>query len=262
MRVEQLGAGEPSVAVVGAIHGDEPCGVTAIDRLLASEPPIERPVKLIVANERALAAEQRYCEEDLNRAFPGDTDGSTHESRLAAELAAELDGCTTLALHSTQSYEEPFAIVRRAGGRSEELARRLPVEAIVETGPFDDGRLFQSVETLVEVEAGYQGSTVAADNATRVVREFLRATGVLADQPPLEPREHEVYRLDDVVPKREAEEYEVYVSNFERVEAGDAFAAADGERVVADEPFYPVLLSAYGYEDVFGYTAKKRDNIV
>lgn len=261
MRIEQLGAGEPAVAVVAAIHGDEPCGVTAIDRLLASDPPIEQPVKLIVANERALAAEQRYCEEDLNRTFPGDPDGPTHESRLAAELTAELEGCTTLALHSTQSYEKPFAIVERAGSRSEELTRQLSVDAVVETGPFDDGRLFQSVETLVEVEAGYQGSTAAADNASRIVREFLRATGVLVDAPPLEPREHPIYRLDDVVPKTEAEEYEVYVSNFERVEAGDAFAAADGKRVIADEPFYPVLLSAYGYEDVFGYTAKKRDNI-
>lgn len=260
MRIEQLGAGEPSVAVVGAIHGDEPCGVTAIDRLLASDPPIERSVKLIVANERALAAEQRYCEEDLNRTFPGDPDGPTHESRLAAELTAELEGCTTLALHSTQSYEGPFAIVERAGGPSEELARQLSVDAIVETGPFDDGRLFQSVETLVEVESGYQGSTMAADNATRIAREFLRATGVLADEPPLDPREHGVYALKDVVPKDEADEYEVFVSNFERVEAGDPFAAADGDTVVADEPFYPVLLSAYGYEDVFGYVAEKVDS--
>ncbi len=259
MRIEQLGAGEPSVAVVGAIHGDEPCGVTAIDRLLASDPPIERPVKLIVANERALAAEQRYCEEDLNRTFPGDPDGPTHESRLAAELTAELDGCTTLALHSTQSYEEPFAIVRQAGGPSEALARQLSVDAIVETGPFDDGRLFQSVETLVEVESGYQGSAMAADNATQIVREFLRATGVLADKPPLEPRKHAVYTLKDVVPKDNADEYEVFVSNFERVDAGDPFAAADGDTVVAEEPFYPVLLSAYGYEDVFGYAATKSD---
>ena len=259
MRIEQLGAGEPSVAVVAAIHGDEPCGVTAIDRLRASDPPIEQPVKLIVANERALAAEQRYCEEDLNRTFPGDPDGPTHESRLAAELTAELDGCTTLALHSTQSYEEPFAIVRQAGGPSEELARRLSVDAIVETGPFDDGRLFQSVGTLVEVESGYQGSAMAADNATRIVREFLRATDVLADEPPLEPSEHAVYTLKDVVPKGNADEYEVFVSNFERVDAGDPFAAADGDTVVAEEPFYPVLLSAYGYEDVFGYAAKKSD---
>jgi predicted deacylase len=260
MRIEQLGEGEPAVAVVGAIHGDEPCGVTSIERLLESSPAVGRPVKLIVANEAALDAETRYVEEDLNRAFPGDPDGPTHESRLAAELTAELAGCTTLALHSTQSYEKPFAIVQEAAGVPLELASRLSVDAVVETGPFDDGRLFESVSRLVEVEAGYQGSATAADNATRVVREFLRATGVLADEPPLEPQDHSVYRLNDVVPKGDAQDYEVFVSNFERVEAGDAFAAVDGDTVVADEPFYPVLLSAYGYEEVFGYAAKKRDS--
>lgn len=260
MRIEQIGEGEPAVAVVGAIHGDEPCGVTAIERLLESEPAVEQPVKLIVANERALKAGSRYVEEDLNRAFPGDPDGPTHESRLAAELTAELAGCTTLALHSTQSYEEPFAIVREAAGSPMELASQISVDAVVETGPFDDGRLFESVTRLVEVEAGYQGTTAAADNATRIVREFLRSTGVLTDKPPLEPLDHPVYRLNNVVPKDDAQDYEVFVSNFERVEAGDAFAAIDGDTVVADEPFYPVLLSAYGYEDVFGYAAKKRDS--
>lgn len=259
MRIEQVGDGDPSVAVVAAIHGDEPCGVRAIERLLDSDPDVDQPVKLIVANEPALAAQTRYLDEDLNRAFPGDPDGTTRESRLAAELTAELDGCTTLALHSTQSYEQPFAIVREAAGPPLELARQLDVDAVVETGPFDDGRLFESVSRLVEIECGYQGSQQAADNATRIVREFLRATGVLVDEPALEPREYPVFYLDDVVPKSEAEEYEVFVTNFERVEAGDPFAAVDGEQVIAEEPFYPVLLSAYGYEDVFGYAAKKRD---
>jgi hypothetical protein len=53
-----------------------------------------------------------------------------------------------------------------------------------------------------------------------------------------------------------AQEYEVFAENFEEVLAGEQFAAADGEAVIADEDFHPVLLSAYGYEDVFGYTAE------
>ncbi|MFB6188479.1 MAG: succinylglutamate desuccinylase/aspartoacylase family protein [Halapricum sp.] len=259
MRIEQLGDGEPDVAVVAAIHGDEPCGVKAIERLLKGDPDVDRPVRLIVANEEALAADRRYLDEDLNRAFPGDPGGVTHEDRLAADLTTAIEGCTTLALHSTQSYERPFAIVQEASGTPLELAQHLSVDAVVETGPFDQGRLFEVVDRLVEVECGFQGSDSAADNATGLVREFLRATGVLSDEPPLEPRDHPVFRLNDVVPKSEADEYEVFVRNFERVEAGDAFAAVDGERIVAEESFYPVLLSAYGYEDVFGYAAEKVD---
>jgi hypothetical protein len=66
-----------------------------------------------------------------------------------------------------------------------------------------------------------------------------------------------VFRLGDPVPKQAAEEYEVIAENFEEVLAGETFATADGEAVVADEAFHPVLMSAYGYEDVFGYTAER-----
>jgi predicted deacylase len=257
MRIERLGDGRPEVAVVAAIHGDEPCGVEAIERILAEDPAVARPVALIVANEEALSAGSRYLEEDLNRAFPGDPEGPTHESRLAAELTDVLAGCTTLALHSTQSYDGPFAIVQDGTGESADLARQLPVDAIVETGAFDEGRLFESVSPLVEVECGFQGSAAAADNATDIVRQFLAATGALADTPAPESRDVPLFRLSDVVPKAAAESYEVFAENFQRVEAGDTFAVADGEEYVAEESFYPVLLSAYGYEDVFGYAAVK-----
>jgi photosystem II stability/assembly factor-like uncharacterized protein len=38
---------------------------------------------------------------------------------------------------------------------------------------------------------------------------------------------------------------------------GERFASAGGEAVVAEEDFHPILMSAYGYEDVFGYTAER-----
>ena len=54
-------------------------------------------------------------------------------------------------------------------------------------------------------------------------------------------------------PKETADSYEVFVENFERVAEDERFAAADGEPLRAERPFYPILLSAYGYENVFGY---------
>ncbi|MEF8831376.1 MAG: succinylglutamate desuccinylase, partial [Halobacteriales archaeon] len=51
--------------------------------------------------------------------------------------------------------------------------------------------------------------------------------------------------------------YEVHAENFERVAAGERFAAVDGDALVAERPFYPVLLSADGYADIFGYMARR-----
>lgn len=254
MRVAQLGDGTPEVAVVGGVHGDEPSGVRAVERLLDERPAVERPVKLVVANEAAVERGLRFVDVDLNRSFPGDPDGPTHESRLAARLAEEVEDCTTLALHATRSHPEPFAVVDGLGPPAERIVPHLSVVAAVDAADHVEGRLFAS-GGVVEVEAGLQGSDLAAENAHAVAREFLAATGAL--DAPATRSPVPVYRLTGRLPKAAADEHEVFVDNFERVEHGAAYAAADGERVVADEAFYPVLVSATGYADVFGYAAER-----
>ncbi|QLD84544.1 succinylglutamate desuccinylase/aspartoacylase family protein [Natronomonas halophila] len=253
MRVETLGDGEPEVAIVGGIHGDEPCGPKAVEALLDADLDVERPVKLIVANEKALEKGVRYVEEDLNRAFPGAPDADTHEGRLAHELLTEIRGCEILSLHSTQSYAAPFALVDEMDGHGRSICPYLSVEAVVETAGYSTGRLI-AYPDVIELECGIQRSAAAAENAERLAREFLVATSVLAgtEQP---RRDHRlpVFRMERQIPKPDAEEYEVFVDNFERVGEGEAFAAADGEVLHAEFPFYPILLSAYGYENEFGY---------
>ena len=270
MRVEHLGdeTEEPETAVLAAVHGDEPCGVRAIEALLADPPAVERPVKLVVANERALESGSRYVDEDLNRAFPGDPDADSHERRLAADLEREIEDCTVLALHSTQSHDEPFAVVSAQTDRTRSVCARLPVAAVVDVGERVEGRLF-AVADAIEVECGLQGTDAAARNAEAVVRAFLAATDVLPDAPDRrslpEPRSLSapnrrslpVFELTRPLPKEPGGSYEVFVENFEAVEAGEIWAAIDGQPVVAEEGFVPVLVSPEGYDEQFGYAAEK-----
>lgn len=271
MRVEQLGEGTPTVAVVAGIHGDEPGGVSAINRLAEASPPVDRPVLLVIVNERALEAGVRYVDTDLNRAFPGDPTVDAYESNLAYDLAELLAGCTVLSLHSTKSHPEPFMVVDRVDPLVERLATALPVESVVDTGDFIQGRLFAAVRTI-EVECGLQGSDEAAAAALRLTLAYLRAMDVLAPETaadlgaefgvdPIEkdtPAETPVYRLIKQIPKATDTEYEVYVDNFEHVEDGTTFASSELGDVVADESFYPVLLSADGYESMLGYVAQRQ----
>ncbi len=261
MRIERLGDGEPEVAVVAAIHGDEPCGVRAVESIVSNEPAVERPVAFVIANEEALERNVRYVQEDLNRVFPGDPDGDTHEMRLAARLTEELQDCQTLSLHSTQSYEHMFAIVRGLGEFEREVCSTLSVKAVVDGTRFDQGRLFSAVPETIEIECGFQGSQRAAANATQVTREFLSATGVLPGPEPERQGDLPVFQLEREIPKDDGEEYEVYATNFEAVAAGEPFAAADDKQLTAPEGFYPVLLSAEGYEDQFGYAASLVDRL-
>jgi predicted deacylase len=255
MRVREFGD-DPEVAVVAGIHGDEPCGPDAVEALLDDRPTFDRPVKFVVANEEALERGVRYLDDDLNRAFPGDADAESHERRLARRLLAELDGCTTLALHSTQSYAHPFALVDTVGPTAAAVCARLPIDAVVETALYAGGRLID-YQGVIEVECGLQWSAAAAENATDIVRSFLSVTGVLPDESTADGGDAPVFRLTGRVSKAPANDYDVFVENFERVEPGVPFASADGEERVAEEAFYPILMSAEGYEDVFGYAGER-----
>jgi len=255
MRIREFGD-DPEVAVVAGIHGDEPCGPDAVEELLDDPPTFERPVKFVVANERALEQGVRYVDEDLNRAFPGSPEAESHERRLAHRLRAELDGCTTLALHSTQSYAHPFALVDGVDPATANVCAHLPVDAVVETASYSEGRLI-SYPGTVEVECGRQWSETAAANARELVTAFLGATGVLPDAEPERDDDVPVFRLTGKVSKSPATAHEVFVENFERVEPGVPFASADGTEHIAQEPFYPILMSAGGYEDVFGYAGDR-----
>lgn len=261
MRIEQLGDGRPEVAIVAGIHGDEPCGPRAVERLLTEHPDVERAVKVIVANERALERGVRYINEDLNRVFPGDPDAETYEKRLAHELVTELRDCTVLSLHSTQSYAQPFALVDKVNAVARSICPYLPVSELVETDRFTRGKLISHPHTL-EVECGLQGSDEAIEHAYDLIRGFLAGTGALPlpeGENPVNPGERDqvdVFRMDQPVRKNGGSEFDVLVENFRRVDEGETFATADGEALVAEEPFVPVLMSAYGYEDIFGFTAE------
>jgi len=261
VHVEQFGSGPPEVAVVGAIHGDEPSGARAVEALRSSDFDPAGSVTLVLANEEALERGVRYLEEDLNRAFPPqgtDPDAfefsDTHEGQLAQRLYDLLSDKLTLAIHSTQSHPEPFAVVVDPDTRRLEVSAGLPVMAVVDSTNLSEGRLLEATPTI-EVEVGPQGSAAAVRNAADISWAFLAATGAINES--VTTAEKPLYRLDRPIPKPVAERYEVVVDNFEEVPAGATFATVDGQPRSAESPFVPVLVSAEGYEGLFGYAATR-----
>ncbi|WP_435346212.1 succinylglutamate desuccinylase [Haloarchaeobius sp. HRN-SO-5] len=250
MRVVTLGEGAPDVGVVVCVHGDEPCGERALDRFLADDVPVQRPVKFVVANERALEAGTRFVDEDLNRAFPGDPDADSHEARLAAALLDELAGLDVLDLHATRSTPEPFALYQRLTPGTRRVLRRAGVERAVDIGAVPGG-LTEFVDGAA-VECGFVGTDAAVDTAERVLRNYLAAAGVV--DAPFELADPTVFEVTDTVA---GSGYEFVAENFVEVAAGEVFARRGDDARRAADPFYPVLMSTDGYEDVVGFAARR-----
>lgn len=251
------GPGDPVAAIVAGVHGDEPSGVRAIERVLeaetAGEIHLERAIKTVVANPSAVAANRRFMEVDMNRSFPGRPDGKLEE-RIAMTVCEAIADVPTLALHATRSKGTPFAFVPPDDPKAMELASRLSVPNIVLADGAEIGAL-SSCGSVVTVEAGPQGSDEAAEIAYQLSLEFLQATGAMADAP--SPGNPAVFELAGEIDRPPGERYEIEADNFTLVPEGAVFARVDGEPMRAQEPFYPVLLSADGYEEIMGFYGRK-----
>jgi predicted deacylase len=250
MIVEVLGDGRPEHAVVACVHGDETCGWHAFNRLKARGVAFQKPLKFVLANERAWKLGLRYCDEDLNRVAPGDPESTAYERRLAARLRQELDGLKVLDIHSTESRSCPFAIVVGRSAATLNLARATGLRRVIDMSHVPGG-LTQDLDG-VAIECGYHDDEDAASIAFRTLRRFLAAEGVIDG--PVERPELEVYEVFEVAAGRD---YEVVVDNFSRVEPGEVYAHKDTTVRRAEQPFYPVLMSNDGYEDLIGFKARK-----
>lgn len=256
--VTVFGPGDADVAVVGCVHGNEPAGVRAMHRILQSDPEFRDAVKFIVANPPAAVANRRYLDVDMNRVFPGDLNAEDRERRLAAQLVDATEGCRTVSIHTTHATPEPVAFVTGGNPGALETASRLPIQYVVNEQPVVD-TAFSRTEGVVSIEAGKPDRHDAAAKAEKLVRCFLEDEGVM-DESPLAARDASpsYYQLVDTVEKpSDGKTYELIARNFERVDAGTAYARSEGGALIADEPFVPVLMSESGYSNIYGYRGRK-----
>jgi len=251
MRIEKLGEGNPEFAVVGSIHGDEPCGKMAIEKFLESDIEVLKPVKFVIANEKALKQNERYTEVDLNRSFPGDAESDKYEERLAAKLMDELEGLNILDMHSTKSSGDIFAAHSYLDEERMEMVRKTGAE-IVSYHAESNVNSMDEYLNAVPVECGFQGSEQARKQAYEVLLNFLAANGIIdRDYDISDP---DIFQIYGTVEKPE---YRFTAENFKLVKKGDVYATNGEKELKAEERFYPVLMSTNGYDDILGRKAKK-----
>jgi predicted deacylase len=255
--VVEFGPGDADLAVVCNMHGDEPTGARAISRLLESSPEFERGVKFIVANPPASISHRRSLDVDMNRVFPGDSESNDRERRLAAQLVTETDDCDTISIHTTHATPEPIAFVPEGDPCSLEIVSQLPIKYVVNETPVVDGS-FSSTGEVVSIEAGKVQQPNTVVKAGMLIRAFLDNGGAISEESPMHASTTNYFEIYDKVEKPSGDEsHELLARNFERVEAGEAYAKSKEGLILADEPFVPVLMSHSGYDEIFGYRGRK-----
>lgn len=198
------GAPGPVLVVLCAVHGNEPAGVEAVQRVLARladhRPPFAGRLVGLVGNVPALARRRRFLARDLNRlwslqartelqmrdpALDGPEDRECRELRcvLDAEMADERREFILLDLHSTSAPGAPFTCISDTL-RSRQLALALPVPLVLGIEESIRGSILDYLEergrSAVAFEGGQHADPRTVDHHEAAIWITLVAAGQLS----------------------------------------------------------------------------------
>ncbi len=168
----------PLVLCVGGLHGNEPSGIRAAQRVLAEltrcQPTFRGEFLALAGNLRALASERRYVDRDLNRDWIPDrieslrtgraSDADAPEDAEQRELLDVIDealarhpgGAYFLDLHTTSAEGPPFLTIGDTL-RNRSFAARLVLPVVLGLEEQIDGPLLEYVNNLGHVTIGAEG---------------------------------------------------------------------------------------------------------
>ncbi len=181
------GVAGPTIVVVAALHGNEPSGVLAfqrvLERLRRRDAPFRGRLVGFAGNLAALERGERFVDEDLNRIWQPSRieryaatpwNERSVEAREQAQLLEQLDEELDLAhgtvhfldLHTSSAVGKPFVCIGDTL-RNRDFATRFPVPVILGLEEQVDGALLEYINNrghvTVGVEAGQHDDPASVD---------------------------------------------------------------------------------------------------
>ena len=194
----------PTLIIVGGIHGNEPAGVLAAERvrrrMQTRKAVLRGEIVLLRGNSRALEQRVRYIDADLNRQWTSEnvrTAGlekqdvpGVSEFREQSELLTIVREAVSRArgevyfldLHTTSADGQPFATVGDTL-RNRRFALTFPLTIVLGLEEQIDGTMLEYINNLgaitLGVEAGQHESMASIDHHEAVIWNALASTGNL-----------------------------------------------------------------------------------
>ena len=278
----------PTVVVIGGVHGNEPAGVVALERVLKTlertRPLVAGKLVGVLGNRAALAAGRRFNTRDLNRDWTeagcAELKGATHLVDEDAEQRALLDVFEPLIdqadrpvvfidLHSSSGRGAPFCCMADVL-RNRPIALSLPLPLVLGLEEVIDGSMLGYLcdrgHVGIAFEGGQHDDPETIDRLESIVWLSLVASGLLdrSQVPDIEdhrarlraattdlPRVLEI-RHRHVIGPGEDFRMEPGFTNFGPVRRGDLLAHDDRGELRASEHGL-IMLPRYQGEGDDGY---------
>lgn len=260
LKVEQIGSGEPKIALVACTHGDEIIGLIIFNAIRAISSELLKPITLITANLRALELNKRFIDSDLNRVFPGIADGD-REERLAFFLNTELNKYDiVIDIHGTNSNIDALVITTDMKVSKLEILSKLSIDKVMLASKeiFGGHEIISNVKCGLALEYGPDKSGDSWPIAWSHIKQLLINLEYLSGQT-TNYSGKDLYRVYN---KYEAPENFVQnegIDDFKLIKKGDEIGTIDGNIVYANEDFYPIFVGKGSYSKIFALMATKEE---
>lgn len=197
--------GGPTLIAIGSIHGNEPSGRLALEkvavRLESLKEKLRGRVYLLVGNVRASSRGVRYVDADLNRRWTtenirrttlpsSDSQTEDYEQHELLTIFREIlqsagEEVYVLDLHSTSAGGVPFATVGDTL-RNRRFAQKLPVTILLGIEEQLEGTMLEFLNNEGAVTLGFEAGQHLAkesiDNHEALVVQALLASGILSSK--------------------------------------------------------------------------------
>lgn len=195
----------PVSVILGGVHGDEYCGVEALNNIIPNLEINSGEVWLGYANPRAIDASVRFVESNLNRMFApdeflSDYDIKSYEYDRAQQIKPILQSASALLdVHASFTpRSRPFAICEP---NAIEIVNKLPVDLVVsgfdEVEPGGTDYYMNKIGQIgISVECGYLEDKDTKNLAINSITSFLKNRGHITSTSLEQEIEQEFIRMN------------------------------------------------------------------
>lgn len=244
----------PKVTVFAGVHGNEICGIKALDNIISKINIDTGSVTFVYANPQAIEKNVRFTEFNLNRAFKEESfysekEKQTYEYKRAQELKTILDNADILLdIHSSFTKEsEPFIICEK---NADNIVKTFPAEFNKIVYGFDTvqpGGTDWYMNTIrkigICIECGYHYDPNAVNLAEKTIIDFLSKTGNIINNNIKNQNEKELLQITEMyITKTDNFSLVKDFTDFEKVTTGQTIGYDGDEKVTV--PFDGVILFA------------------
>lgn len=185
IEINGIEPGPTSMILVG-VHGNERCGVEAIEQLLPTLTIEKGKVIIAYGNPRAIEQDVRFTETNLNRMFKSDdqlTDGekNSYEYNRAQFLKQYLDQADVLLdVHASFTLVSKRFVIGEPNSKN--ITQYLPVDTVVYGfDAIQPGGTDYYMNTIgkigICIECGYLGDPASTEVAKESILAFLQSMG-------------------------------------------------------------------------------------